>query len=164
MKASEFRALIREEIARALTEISQTEKNTEKLKFDKNKTKSYKVGTGDRKGMPVDVNLLKSVLIGSPKRSIEALENSGIVFDTAFVDIRRIAKSYDKQTSFWDPRTGPRPESDMTTTMTYSLFGEDANGNEIIYDKYEGRIAGGGQAFLFVNGKKQKASDYIAKL
>lgn len=118
-----------------------------KLGFDETKVKPYKVGTGNRSGMLVDVKKLKSVLTGSPLRSIEAMEKLGIVFKSAYVNVRPIGKAY----------TG----SGSGMTMTYSLFGTDAQGNDIIYDKYEGNTAGGGQAFVFVNGKKQKASVYL---
>jgi hypothetical protein len=148
MKLSEFRKLIREEISKVLSEASAAEKNAEKLKYNEKRVKSYKVGTGSRHGMPVDVNTLKSVLTGNPKLTIEKLENSGIVFKTAYVEIRPQSKSY--------LGTG----SGMT--MTYSLFGTDASGNEIIYDKYEGQTAGGGQSYVFVNGKKQLASAYLS--
>lgn len=145
MKKLEFRQLIREEIRKVINEDRyDTIKST--LKYDDKKVKPYKVGSGNREGMPVSVDKLKQV-IGKPLASIEAIEDTGVNFTKAFVHIRGQFKSY--------LGTG------SGTTMAYSFFGKDSEGNEIIYDKYEGGTAGGGQAFLFINGKKTKASDYI---
>jgi hypothetical protein len=101
-------------------------------------------------GTKVNPEKLIGLLSGSPKRSIDELISSGVKFTKAYVHFRNIGRSY--------------MNSGSGKTWTYSLFGTDPKGNSLIYDKYEGGTAGGGQSWIFVNGKKRKASDYIDKL
>jgi len=113
---------------------------------------NYKVGSGNRTGQEVlsGADSVIKLLTGTPLRSIQALQASGITFDKAFVNFREIEKSY--------MGTG------SGRTWTYSLFGKDSSGNEIIYDKYEGGTAGGGQSWVFKNKKKIKASSFVQSL
>ena len=152
MKLTEFKNLIREEIQKVLNEADRYEKITNMIGFNPKKVKVYKVGSGSRSGMPVDVDALKQV-VGKPLTNIEYIERVGkFKFDTAYANIKAQEPSY-RQKFYNEPGSGK--------TLTYSLFGKDSAGNEFIYDKYEGGTAGGGQALLFVNGKKMQVSQYI---
>lgn len=60
--------------------------------------------------------------------------------------------------------------------LTYTFFGHDSKGNEVAYDKYESGAAsakfsstlpgsaGGGQSYVFVNGKKLTTTNYMGNL
>jgi hypothetical protein len=146
MKLQEFRKLIREEIRRTLKEASPVDKGNQ-LGFDESKVKSYKVGAGNRAGMPIAVNKLQPVLAKSQANTVEQLQRVGVTFDKAYVNVRPIGKSYRGQGS--------------GMAMSWTMFGTDSEGNEIILDKYEGGTAGGGQLLVFVNGKKTQASFYV---
>lgn len=148
MKITEFRNLIREEVRKVLSEDRYSD-IARTIKFNPAKIVKYKVGAGQREGSPVLIKDLKQV-IGKALKTIETIEKYGVTFDKAYANIRSIGKSY--------MGTG------SGQTLTYTLFGKDSSGNEIIYDKYEGATAGGGQAFVFVNGKKEQASQYIYEL
>ncbi len=120
-------------------------------RFDESDVVTYKVGRGSRIGAPVNLNTLKSVIGSKPLSVINDIEKYGSVnFTKAFLNVREIDKSYCGVGS--------------GMTITYTLFGTDGKGNEIIYDKYEGNTAGGGQASVFVNGVKDKASWYSRAL
>jgi hypothetical protein len=149
MKTSEFRALIREEVSRILNEASYDYKAIEKL--IKGKVSTYKVGAGTRQGANVNVNTLKSI-ISKNIPDIYILEKNGVTFTKAFVNVKTLEPTYGATFQ----KKGP--------ALTFSLFGTDVNGNDIVYDRYEGDTVGGRQISIFVNGKKQKASDYIANL
>jgi hypothetical protein len=147
MKLSQFKSLIKEEVNKILNEAPK-EKAAEVLKFDRKKLTTYPVGNGKRKGMPVKVDLLKKVISSIARKNIKTIENTGVTFTQAYVNMpTQYAASFD---------------SEGKTILTYSLLGRDRQGNEIIYDKYDAEegLAGFGQTFVFVNGKKQLARSY----
>ena len=120
-------------------------------KFDEKNVVTYKVGKGTRVGAPVDIDTLKSVIGKKPLSVINDIEKYGPVnFTNAFLNVREIDVNY------FGVGSG--------MTITYTLFGTDGYGNEIVYDKYEGNTAGGGQSFVFVNGVKEKATWYSRQL
>ena len=141
MKITEFRKLIREEVRKVINEAGAD--LVKSLGYSDKKLKDYQVGKGRREGMPVTPDKLKSVLSSTAIKNINSLENGGVVFNKAYVSIRQ--------------QYNPDTESIM-----WSLIGTDSKGNEIIYDKYEGYTPGFGQTFIFVNGKKEKATEYLS--
>lgn len=152
MTVSKLKQIIQEEVKKVISEVDRYDTIAKIIKYDPKKVKAYKVGKGTRRGVPVDVTALKRV-VGRPLANIEYIERVGkFKFDTAYANIQLQEPSY-RQRLYDEPGSGK--------TLTYSLFGEDSAGNKFIYDKYEGATAGGGQAFLFVNGKKMQVSQYI---
>lgn len=151
MKLTHFKTLIREEVRKILNEAPK-KTAADILKFDSKKLITYPVGKGKRRGMPVDVDLLKKVISKIARKNIETIEDRGVTFTKAYVNMPTQYKYS------WDIPQG----TDGKTILTYSLLGTDQSGNEIIYDKYDAEegLAGFGQTFVFVNGKKQLARNY----
>lgn len=165
MKVSEFRSIIREEVKRALREAPrepEAGKKTEmakRLGISVENAQDYKVGRGTRQGVPVDVPALRAEISKTAENNLKALEKSGIVFDSAYAMITTL--------SDW----GVPKE-----VLTYTFFGHDSKGNEVAYDKYESGAAsakfsstlpgsvGGGQSYVFVNGKKLTTTNYMNDL
>ncbi|NBU98157.1 MAG: hypothetical protein EBS19_08105 [Spirochaetia bacterium] len=141
MKLQEFRNLIREEIAKVLTEDTLADK-VKSLGYDASKLQDYKVGKGERSGMPINPSKLKSILTDMSAKNIDSLIDSGVTFKKAFVTLRR--------------------QDNGKSVIMYSFIGTDANGNEIIFDKYEGYVPGFGQTYVFVNGEKKKSTNYLS--
>jgi hypothetical protein len=144
MKISEFRKLIREEITKVIKEDTLSDKVLS-LGYSEDKEKDYKVGKGKRRGMEINPDKLKSILSTAAVKNIDSLINSGVTFKKAYVTIR-------KQDDYGTPKS----------VIMYSFIGDDTNGNEIIYDKYEGNVPGFGQTYVFVNGQKQNATKYLS--
>lgn len=159
MKVSEFRSMIREEVRKTLNEYPEPVpgKKTEtakRLGFSTDKVKTYAIGTGKRRGMPIDPSKLRAELSKQAESNLKLLEKSGITFNDAYVNVTTL--------SDWG-----KPKE----VLTYTFFGTDSKGNEIAYDKYESGAVnstpespgtvGGGQSFVFINGKKQNANSYI---
>jgi hypothetical protein len=149
MKLSEFKSLIREEVKKILSEGPYDYDQIKKLL--KGKPVSYKVGAGSRTGTPVDVDTIISILSKNVP-DIAILQKNGITFTKAFANV----------TTLEPTSTGYGPQK-IAPALTFSLIGTDSEGNEIIYDRYEGSTHGGRQIWIFVNGKKQQASEYIRK-
>jgi hypothetical protein len=144
MKLQEFRKLIREEITKVIKEDTLSDKVLS-LGYSEDKEEDYKVGKGKRRGMEINPDKLKSILSPTAAKNVESLVNSGVTFKKAYVTLR-VQGDYRGKKS----------------VIMYSFIGNDANGNEIIYDKYEGYTPGFGQTYVFVNGQKQNATKYLS--
>ena len=93
------------------------------------------------------MNELLPYLTKTTQDNINNLLKTGIKFDKIYVNF--ITQ---------DSWGGEKP------TMTFTLIGADKKGDEIIFDRYEGNVPGFGQSFIFVNGEKNKMTDYLGGL